>query len=143
MATRVHTRLTDEPLSIAAAQEFVADPASGGIVVFTGTVREQSEGRPVAGLTYEAWTDRAQDGLAALGRQVVERWPDVGAVWLEHRTGSLSIGEPSVVVAVSAPHRDVAFAAARYGIDTLKETVPIWKQEHWRDGGTHWPGVPG
>jgi molybdopterin synthase catalytic subunit len=66
----------------------------------------------------------------------------VRAVWLEHRTGALAIGEPSVVVAVSAPHRDEAFAAARYGIDTLKATVPIWKQEHWRDGGRHWPGSP-
>jgi molybdopterin synthase catalytic subunit len=139
---RVHTRLTDEPLSVAAAYDFVGDPGCGGIVVFAGTAREESEGREVTGLTYEAWTERAEAALDELARDVATRWPDVRGIWLEHRTGALSIGEPSVVVAVSAPHREAAFHAARYGIDTLKATVPIWKQEHWRDGGAHWPGSP-
>jgi molybdopterin synthase catalytic subunit len=139
---RVHTRLTDAPLSVDAAYAFVADPSSGGVVVFAGTVREQSEGKAVTGLTYEAWVERAEAGLDELARDVATRWPDVRGVWLEHRTGALAIGEPSVVVAVSAPHRAAAFEAARYGIDTLKATVPIWKQEHWRDGGAHWPGAP-
>lgn len=143
MEARTHTRLTAEPLSVAGAYEFVADPGSGGVVVFTGTVREESEGRAVAGLTYEAWWERAEAALDDLAREVAIRWPDARAVWLEHRTGDLAVGEPSVVVAVSAPHRAEAFEAARYGIDTLKATVPIWKQEHWRDGGTHWPGAPG
>jgi molybdopterin synthase catalytic subunit len=139
---RVHTRLTDAPLSVVDAFDFVTDPACGGIVVFTGTVREQSEGKAVTGLTYEAWADRAKAALDELARDVVTRWPEARAVWLEHRVGALEVGEPSVVVAVSAPHRAEAFAAARYGIDTLKATVPIWKQEHWRAGGGHWPGSP-
>ena len=142
MDTRLHTRLTAEPLSLDAASAFVADPACGGLVIFAGTVRERSEGRPVAGLTYEAWHERAEAALAELARDVAEGWPDVRAVWLEHRLGPLAVGEPSVVVAVSAPHRAEAFAAARHGIDTLKATVPIWKQEHWQDGGAHWPGAP-
>ena len=142
MDARAHTAVTEVPLSVGDAYEFVTDPASGGVVVFTGTVREESEGRAVSGLTYEAWTERAEAELDDLVRDVVSRWPEVRAVWLEHRVGALAIGEPSVVVAVSAPHRDAAFAAARHGIDTLKATVPIWKQEHWRDGGAHWPGSP-
>lgn len=142
VTARVHTRLTATVLSIGEAYDFVVDPASGGVVVFTGTVREHSEGRTVSGLTYEAWEDRAEDALARVADEVVTRWPDVRAVWLEHRTGALEIGEASVVVAVSAPHRAEAFAAARHGIDTLKATVPIWKQEHWKGGGGHWPGSP-
>jgi molybdopterin synthase catalytic subunit len=138
---RVHARLTDVPLSVADAYDFVADPASGGVVVFTGTVREQSEGRAVTGLTYEAWAERAEAGLDDLARDLATRWPGVRAIWFEHRTGALAVGDPSVVVAVSAPHRDEAFAAARYGIDTLKATVTIWKREHWADGGAHWPGT--
>jgi molybdopterin synthase catalytic subunit len=142
MDRRVHSQITEHPLSTSAATEFVADPAAGAVVVFSGTVRDHSDGRGVAGLSYEAWADRAADGLAGLAREVGERWPEVRAVWLEHRVGDLAIGEPSVVVAVSAGHRPEAFEAARWAIDTLKETVPIWKKEHWSDGGAHWPGTP-
>lgn len=142
MDPRVHTRLTPDPLSVTAAHQFVADAAAGAVVVFTGTVRDHSDGRGVSGLSYEAWEERAADGLAGLGREVCERWPEVRAVWLEHRVGELTVGEPSVVVAVSAGHRPEAFEAARWAIDTLKETVPIWKQEHWHDGGARWPGMP-
>jgi molybdopterin synthase catalytic subunit len=92
-------------------------------------------------LTYEAWTAQAAARLASLADEVAATWPQVRAVWMEHRVGALAVGEPSVVVAVSSDHRGDAFAAARYGIDTLKHTVPIWKQEHWADGGDHWPGT--
>lgn len=143
MDARTHGRISGEPLSVAAAHGFAGDPASGAVVVFTGTVRDHSEGRAVAGLSYEAWIERAEGQLGDLAREVAERWPDVRAVWLEHRVGELEIGEPSVVVAVSAPHRPEAFEAARWAIDTLKATVAIWKKEHWRDGTAHWPGTPG
>ena len=141
MGARLHTRLTADPLSVSTAYEFATAPEAGAVVVFTGTVRRVSEGRDVHGLTYEAYTERATEQLQALAAQVVERWADVTAVWMEHRVGALAIGEPAVVVAVSAPHRDGAFAAARWGIDELKATVAIWKQEHWAAGGSHWPGT--
>jgi molybdopterin synthase catalytic subunit len=112
------------------------------VVVFTGVVRNTSEGQAVHGLTYEAFEERARAQLDALAEQVVARYGDVLAVWLEHRTGDLSVGEPAVVVAVSAPHRDTAFSAARWAIDELKASVAIWKQEHWAGGGSRWPGTP-
>lgn len=142
MPARLHARLTSDPLSVDAAQAFLADPAAGAVVVFTGTVRDHSEGRPVAGLEYEAFGERAGGQLDALAERVAATWPSARAVWLEHRTGTLALGEPSVVVGVSAAHRPEAFDAARFGIDTLKATVAIWKKELWADGGAHWPGSP-
>ncbi|HVM00489.1 MAG TPA: molybdenum cofactor biosynthesis protein MoaE [Egibacteraceae bacterium] len=142
MPARLHASLTDHPLSVEAAHAFVTDPACGAVVVFTGTVREESEGRRVTALSYEAYAEQAERQLAALAAEVAEKWPAVQAVWLEHRVGTLAIGEPSVVVAVSAAHRAEAFEAARHGIDTLKKTVAVWKEEHWADGGSHFPGSP-
>jgi molybdopterin synthase catalytic subunit len=139
MTPRLHTRLSDIPLSVAAAHDFCSDPAAGAVVVFTGTVREETDGRPVKALTYEAYAERAEAQLAELAAEVANRWP-ASAVWMEHRIGTLAIAEPSVVVGVSSGHRGEAFEAARYGIDTLKERVAIWKQEHWADGEAHWPG---
>lgn len=139
---RRHTALAEDPLSVDAAYAFATDPAAGAVVVFAGTTRDHSEGRGVAALSYEADAERARRQLTDLAADMAGRWPTVCAVWLEHRVGTLSIGEPAVVVAVSAPHRDEAFEAARYGIDTLKATVAIWKQEHWADGGSHFPGSP-
>ena len=141
MAPRVHTAITHDPLSVATAHAFVSDPGAGAVVVFTGTVRDHADGRSVSGLSYEAYEQPAADRLAELADDVAGTWPSVRAVWMTHRLGALAIGEPSVVVGVSAAHRDEAFAAARYGIDTLKASVPIWKQEHWADGGAHWPGT--
>jgi len=140
MSARVHTSIGPDPLEIGPAYAFVEDPAAGAVVLFTGTVRNHAEGRDVAGLTYEVLAEAA-GRLAALADEVTATWASVKAVWMTHRSGSLGIGEPSVVVGVSAEHRAEAFAAARYGIDTLKETVPIWKQEHWADGSSHWPGT--
>lgn len=140
MPAKVHTALTDQPLSVDAAHRFCSDPRAGATVVFVGTVREVSEGRDVAGLSYEAYAELARERLAGLADELAER-EGVRAVWLEHRTGELEVAEPSVVVAVSAGHRPEAFAAARDGIDRLKAEVPIWKQEHWADGGAHWPGT--
>lgn len=141
MSARLHTRLTDEPLAVQDAHAFVADPAAGATVVFTGNVRNHSEGRAVAGLEYEAYPEQATRQLAALASTVVKKWPEARAVWIEHRVGSLAIGEPSVVVGVSAGHRAEAFEAARFGIEELKATVAIWKREQWADGATHWPGI--
>ena len=140
MPARLHARLSATRLSVDAAHAFVADPRAGATVVFTGVVRDHADGRAVARLTYEAYQEAAQGGLEELAATTATKWPDLTAVWLEHRVGDLDIGHAAVVVAVSAPHRAEAFEAGRFAIDTLKATVPIWKQEHWADGGTHWPG---
>lgn len=141
MNARLHTDLTDVPLSVSDAYDFAEDPQAGAVVVFTGTVRASTDGRDVAGLSYEAYRERAEGQLEALAVQIAQRWPQAAAVWLAHRVGDLAVGEPAVVVAVSAGHREEAFAAARWAIDTLKDTVAIWKQEHWADGAAHWPGT--
>ena len=141
MTARVHTAITAEPLALEPAYAFLVDPAAGAVVVFAGTVRDHAEGRDVTGLTYEVFAQEAAARLASLADEVAAKWDSVRAVWMTHRSGDLQVGDPSVVVGVSAAHRAEAFAAARYGIDTLKATVPIWKQEHWADGGAHWPGT--
>jgi len=130
--------LTADPLPAEEVLAWANRPHCGGIVVFSGTVRDHAEGRPgVTQLTYEAYAEQVEDRLARIADQARKRWPTLGRVALLHRTGSLAVGECSVVVAVSAPHRGEAFDAARWAIDTLKETVPIWKQEKW-EGGTGW-----
>ncbi len=150
--TRLHTAISTDPLSLDDAHAFVADQAAGASVTFTGVVRDHAiddaehgdgsgERRAVTGLDYEAYESAAEQRLAELAAQVAERWPDLCAAWAVHRTGSLAIGDTAVVVAVSSPHRDTAFEAGRHFIDTLKATVPIWKKEHWADGGYHWPGT--
>lgn len=109
----------------------------GAVVVFTGTARDHSEGRPgVELLTYEAYESEALRRLDDVAAEIRRRWT-VGRVALLHRVGEVPIGEVAVVVAVSAPHRDEAFAAARFGIDAVKGSVPIWKRERWR-GGDDW-----
>jgi molybdopterin synthase catalytic subunit len=117
----------------------VADPAAGGIVLFLGVVRDNARGRRVQHLTYEAYDVVARRELERIAVAAGERWP-ITRVAIAHRTGRLGVGETSVAVAVSAPHRAAAFEAARYCIDTLKLTVPIWKKEVW-DGGAEWIGA--
>ena len=103
--------------------------------MFLGVVRDHSEGRDdVVGLTYEAYETEAVTRLEAVATAARERWPVVERIALLHRVGALALSEPSVAVVVSSPHRSEAFEAARFCIDTLKETVPIWKREHWADG---------
>lgn len=104
-------------------------------MVFSGTARDHSEGRSdVSRLEYEAYEEQVIPRLDAIVLRAREQWPDLGRVALLHRIGHVPITESAVVVAVSAPHRDHAFAAARYAIDTLKATVPIWKKETWSEG---------
>ncbi|MDH3755158.1 MAG: molybdenum cofactor biosynthesis protein MoaE [Acidimicrobiia bacterium] len=129
--------LTQQPLPVDAASAWVVLPGCGAIVVFSGTARDHSDGRPdVSVLAYEAYEEQVVPRLGAIADQMRIRWPDLGRVALLHRTGPVEIGESSVVVAVSSPHRPAAFDAARFGIDMLKATVPIWKAETWRDGSS-------
>ncbi len=107
-------------------------------MVFFGSVRDHSEGRPaVSQLAYEAYTEQVEQRLADLAAGARRQWPELGRIVLWHRVGVLSVEDLTVVVAVSAPHRDEAFVAARWCIDTLKSTVPVWKHEVWA-GGEDW-----
>ncbi|MGP8205582.1 MAG: molybdenum cofactor biosynthesis protein MoaE [Acidimicrobiales bacterium] len=130
--------LCGEPLAVDHLAAWVVLPRCGAAVVFFGTVRDHSEGRPkVASLEYEAYADLALEKMRAVAYDLRRRWPGTGRVVLAHRTGPLLPTEVSVVVAVSAPHRAEAFDAARFGIDTIKTSVPIWKRETW-EGGSSW-----
>jgi molybdopterin synthase catalytic subunit len=130
--------LAAEPLPVDAASAWAVRPDCGAVVTFSGTARDHSEGRPaVRALEYEAYDEQVVPRLAAIAEEARSRWPEIGRVALIHRTGPVPIGESAVVVAVSAPHREVAFDAARFGIDAVKARVPIWKRESW-DGGESW-----
>jgi len=127
--------LTAQELPIGAAYEWAVRPDCGAVVLFSGTIRNHAEGRDgVQHLTYEAYEEQAVVRFEAIGAELRVRWPDVGRVVLLHRTGELQIGESSVIAIVSSPHRPSAFEAARFAIDALKETAPIWKHEVWADG---------
>lgn len=130
--------LSTDPLPVAEAGAWVVQPHCGATVVFTGTARDHAGERTgVTLLDYEAYDEQVLPRLEALAASMRERWPDLGRVVLLHRTGPVPITEAAVVVATSSPHRTTAFEAARYGIDTLKATVPIWKREEW-SGGSSW-----
>ncbi|HEX5586049.1 MAG TPA: molybdenum cofactor biosynthesis protein MoaE [Acidimicrobiia bacterium] len=130
--------ITPEPLPVDAATSWATTPSSGAVVVFLGVVRDHSEGRDgVRGLTYEAYEAEAVGRLTAVAADTRRRWPVVERLALLHRVGDLALSEVSVAVVASSPHRPEAFEAARFCIDTLKETVPIWKREHW-EGGSDW-----
>ncbi len=131
------TRVTPDALSVDEAFAFVAHPGAGGTCVFVGTVRDHSAAGDVTGLRYEAWDELAERRLAELAAELTERW-DLRKVAIFHRTGDLSIGEASVVIAVSAPHRPEAFEACRHAIERLKEDVPIWKKEALTSGEAQW-----
>lgn len=130
--------LTDGSLPVDALHAWAATPRAGAVVVFVGVVRDHAEGRDgVQGMTYEAYEEPAQRVMTEIVADARRRWTDLERVAVLHRVGDLALSQPSVAVAVSSPHRDHAFEAARYCIDTLKETAPIWKQEHW-EGGSDW-----
>lgn len=119
---------------------FVSTAASGGIVVFSGVVRNQHEGRAVNSIEYSAARPLADEKLASICREVLED-AAIHRVAAAHRTGHLQIGEASVIVAASAAHRDDAFRGARRLIDRIKEALPVWKKEHFADGSVEWaPG---
>jgi molybdopterin converting factor subunit 1 len=134
--TGVLFELTSRPLDARRMETAVAHKGAGAICTFTGVVRDSSRGRSVTHLEYEAYAEMATAQMRRIADEIAERWPKA-RVAMAHRTGRLEIGEPSVVVSVSSPHRAEAIAACKWGIDRLKETVPIWKKEHAADG-TYW-----
>jgi MoaE-MoaD fusion protein len=128
--------LTTDPLDARRIEAAVAHKGAGAICTFTGVVRDNSRGRSVTHLEYEAYAEMATAEMRRIAGEIAQRWPEA-RVAMAHRTGRLEIGEASVVVSVSCPHRAEAIDACRWGIDRLKESVPIWKKEHAPDG-TFW-----
>lgn len=125
--------LNNEPLNIKKAIDYVSDGTVGGIDVFIGTVRDTTKGKRVIALEFEAYEKMAISEFKKIVRQAAEQWP-IHKTAILHALGKKQIGELAVVIAVSAVHRDAAFMACRYIIDTLKKTVPIWKKEIFEDG---------
>jgi molybdopterin synthase catalytic subunit/molybdopterin converting factor small subunit len=134
-------RVQAEPLDLTAVVEQVRDPAAGAIATFIGTTRDHNRGRTVTHLEYDAYPEMAEAEMARIGAAVAERH-GVARIAIAHRTGHVPIGEASVVIAVSAAHRGAAIDACRDAIDTLKQTVPVWKKEVF-EGGEEWIGREG
>jgi molybdopterin synthase catalytic subunit len=133
--------ITFAPLSLEEVYALVDHPGNGAIALMSGTVRNQTEGRPVVALEYQAYEPMAVKVFEQIAAEIRTQWPEVNRVVMHHRTGRLEIGEISVLVAVGCPHRSEAFAACRYAIDTLKHNAPIWKKEHWSDGSSSWVSI--
>jgi molybdopterin synthase catalytic subunit len=112
----------------------LADPANGAVVTFIGVVRNETDGREVCYLEYEAYPEMAEQTLRQIGDEVRSRWRTIREVAIVHRVGRLEVGETAVVIALSAAHRPELFDALHFAIDRLKEIVPIWKKEVWTDG---------
>jgi len=133
LPTDDHFELVHKPIDVQALLRHVRAGQDGAIVIFDGFVRNESHGRPTLHLEYEAYESMALTKIREIGAQVHERF-SIHRVAIAHRLGRLEIGETSVFIAVSAPHRAAAFDACRFAIDTLKKTVPIWKKEFFADG---------
>jgi molybdopterin synthase catalytic subunit len=131
-------RLSSEPLSLDAVVAEVRSDSAGAIATFVGTTRQQSRGRSVLYLDYEAYEEMAEQVMAEIAAELKDRH-ELCEIAIHHRTGRVDIGEASVVIAVSAPHRQDALAACKEAIDTLKERVPLWKKEFY-EGGEEWIG---
>jgi len=134
--------VTDQPLAPDSLIRELDDPASGALVLFYGVVRNVNDDRPVASMTYEAHERLAEQVLSGIEREVVARF-GVRGCRIQHRVGHLALGEASVIIVVSAGHREEAYAASRYAIDEVKRRAPIWKEEHYVTGESRYlDGVP-
>ena len=132
-------RVTHQPIDLNELVRYVTDPEAGAIATFIGTTRNNNEGRKVIALDYEAYPEMAEKELARIGDDARKQWP-ICRMAITHRLGPVQIGEASVVIVVSAAHRNAAFAASRFAIEEIKKTVPIWKKEVF-EGGEVWIGT--
>lgn len=145
--TQASTSIDDDfaiafsPLDLDRVYQLADDGANGAIVVFSGMVRNQTDGKPVVALEYQAYEPMAIQVFRQIAAQIRQQWSKITHVVIHHRTGKLTVGEISVLVAIGSPHRGEAFAACQYAIDTLKHNAPIWKKEHWQDGSTSWVSI--
>lgn len=133
----MRTAIVNRPLDACALLAEVAQHRNGATVLFVGTVRDVNAGANVSGLDYSAYTSMAEGELERIAREAAARWRTADVV-VEHRVGTLDLGDASVVIAVGHPHRGEAFEAARYVIEELKKRLPIWKREHYVDGRSEW-----
>jgi molybdopterin synthase catalytic subunit len=129
------------PIELQTAYDLADNGANGAVVVMSGMVRNQTEGRPVEYLEYQAYEPMALRVFEQIAKEVSQKWPIVTRTIIHHRVGKLRVGEISVLIAIGAPHRGEAFAACQYTIDTLKHQAPIWKKEHWSDGSSSWVSI--
>jgi molybdopterin synthase catalytic subunit len=129
----IDIQLLDSALSVQTCDDFVAGPDCGGLVTFVGTVRNQTKGKTVQRLDFEAYKPMAIAEMQKIAKTATDRWP-VHRIAIHHRVGMLQIGEIAVIISVACAHRKAAFEACQFAIDTLKETVPIWKKEIFEDG---------
>jgi molybdopterin synthase catalytic subunit len=136
-----HFAMRFAPLSLDEVYMLADDGANGAIVVMSGMVRNNTDGKAVVALEYQAYEPMALKVFQHIAIDIRQTWSDVTHLVIHHRVGKLAIGEISVLVAVGCPHRSEAFAACQYAIDTLKHTAPIWKKEHWADGSTSWVSI--
>ncbi|MGQ9871151.1 molybdenum cofactor biosynthesis protein MoaE [Leptodesmis sp.] len=139
--TRDHVAIRFAPLSLEEVYALADDEANGAIVVMSGMVRNNTNGKAVIALEYQAYEPMALKIFRQIAYEIRQTWSQVTHVVIHHRVGKLQIGEISVLVAVGCPHRGEAFAACQYAIDTLKHSAPIWKKEHWADGSTSWVSI--
>ncbi|MBD2255041.1 molybdenum cofactor biosynthesis protein MoaE [Nostoc parmelioides] len=133
--------ITFAPLSLEEIYTLADDSANGAVVVMSGMVRNQTDGKPVVALEYQAYEPMALRVFHQIAADIRSTWPAVNRVVIHHRIGRLQIGQISVLVAIGCPHRSEAFEACRYAIDTLKHNAPIWKKEHWQDGSSSWVSI--
>lgn len=129
----IDLKITGQQLDVAQSVNWVMLPEAGGINIFLGTVRDETKGKKVIRLEFEAYEKMALSEMKKIADQMMERWP-LHRVLIHHRTGVLKVGEIPVIIAVSSAHREAAFQACRFAIDTLKQTVPIWKKEVFENG---------
>ncbi|OCQ96651.1 molybdopterin synthase [Oscillatoriales cyanobacterium USR001] len=133
--------ITFAPLSVEEVYALADDAANGAVVVFSGMVRNQTDGKPVVALEYQAYEPMAVRVFQQIAAEIRRQWPEVNRVIIHHRVGRLEIGKISVLVAVGSPHRLEAFLACQYAIDTLKHNAPIWKKEFSVDGSSSWVSI--
>jgi molybdopterin synthase catalytic subunit len=134
--------ICDNPLDLAPLLSETEDPGSGALVIFYGTVRNENDGQPVHSMTYEAHVSLAEKVLREIEAEVLERFT-VRRCRIQHRIGTLQLGEPSVLIVVRAGHRAEAYDASHYAIDEVKRRAPIWKEEHYVSGDSRYlDGIP-
>jgi len=138
----MRTAIVERPIDPAALLEEVAGSHNGATVLFVGTVRDVNDGAPVSGLDYSAYRGMAEHELESIAREAANRWHTRDVV-VEHRLGTLALGDASVAIAVAHPHRGEAYDASRYIIEELKKRLPVWKREHYTDGRSEWVNADG
>ena len=133
MENKIFIKLTEEELSLGACYDFVQDDSCGGLALFVGTVRNNTKGKEVLKLDFSAYEPMAVKEMNLIALKAIETF-GIHKIAIHHAIGNLAIGEVPVIIAVSSAHREAAFQACQFAIDTLKKTVPIWKKEYFEDG---------